>query len=294
MKDNEIIDKHSRLIRKIPTSNIIKGYKEVFDIDVSKYFENIDSVSMYQDIEIGYKYFYPFLIAGDSTFYEKLQPFEWYYRADKWEFDTTRKLINKGRLLEIGCGKGDFLKSLDGNLELDKIGIEHNVEAIKHCKSRDLKVDCYDLTKFRLNEFDYIVSFQVLEHLSNIDEFFNNAVNILSSNGKLIIGVPNTDSFIFSPFSNNYFENGSLLLNLPPHHMSWWNKNALKNIGEKYGLKLLEIYMEPIEKNRYQHISENIGIYFKSRILGKVFGKYFGRSYNKFLQGETILVVFVK
>jgi SAM-dependent methyltransferase len=294
MKNDTNILLSSKLIRKISTIDITKGYKEVFDIDVSRYFDGIDCISIYENKENGYKFFYPFNIAGDSKFYEKLQPYDWYYRADKWEFNSARKIITSGKLLEIGCGKGDFLISLEEKVDLEMIGVEHNLEAIKYCQSKNLNVDCYDLTLLNSNEFDFVVSFQVLEHLWDIEDFFKNSIRLLNSRGKLVIGVPNTDSFIFSPFSSNYYKNGSLLLNLPPHHMGWWNKESIEKIGKKHGLKLIDLQVEPIQEFRSQHITENIGVYFKSRIFGKLIGKFFGSKYHHFLQGETMLAVFVK
>jgi SAM-dependent methyltransferase len=283
-----------QVINIIPTKKIIEAYKNVFDINVEEYLDKYEEIYLCEDRETGLKYFYPDDIAGQGKFYEILENFDWYYQSNKWEFKEARKVIKNGSLLELGSGNGDFLMSLNSSPNIQKRGLEHNLKAISICKDRGLDVDIFDLKDLPKNSLDYIVSFQVLEHISKPREFFEDSFRLLKKGGKLIVGVPNTNSLIFYPFSDSYFENGSLLLNLPPHHMGWWNKKSIRKYGKQFGFKTKSLKIEPISFFRFGLVSSNMGVLFRSHLFSKIMHKLLKRFYPYFLEGETILIVFEK
>jgi len=288
------LNKQDRVLEIIPSIKIIEAYNRIFNFDVSPYFENIDLIYLYINDKTGYKYFYPYTIFADSKFYKDLQKYEWYYNPIKWEFLKAKEYIEKGKLLEIGCGRGYFLSILKGNSLLSTKGIEHNEDAIIYCQNKGLDVNKNELSDFPDGNFDYVTSFQVLEHIHDVKYFFENSYRMLKSGGKLIIGVPNNDSFVFYPFSDSYFNNGSLLLNLPPHHMGWWNKKSIKKVGELYGFTLDKIKIEPISKSRINIIENNINNNFNNKTIPRILIKYFNKLFFHFFKGETMLIIFTK
>jgi len=284
----------SNIELELPAKKIIEGYKKALNIDVEKYFEGIDNIYLHKCKKTKYRYFQPSTIAGDGKFYEELQKFQWYYSKDKWEFDVARTIISEGSVLEIGCGTGNFLYSLLENDKLKIKGIEFNEKAIQEGTLKGIDIENLDLRDITSNTYDYIVAFQVLEHISDINLFFSNCNRILKNHGKLIIGVPNTNSFIFKPFSNYYFTHGSLLLNLPPHHMGWWKKSSLKKAGKCYGFRLTNCLYEPLPDFRKQLVDENWKLTFKIYLLHRLLRKLFSKWYYQLFKGETILVVLKK
>jgi len=287
-------DEEDEVLNVIPTEKIINGYKIQFNIDITSYFKEVKEIYLCKNKKTGYIYFYPLFVNGSSEFYQNLENYEWYYQPKRWEFDEAKKHIKSGILLEIGCGRGDFLNSLRDIHNLKLKGIEHNVNAINYCKSRQLDVGFFKLEELKSNSFDYITSFQVLEHINDVRSFFENSYRLLKPGGKLIIGIPNTKSFVFYPFSENYFQNGTLLLNLPPHHMGWWNKNSIKKTGCLFGFNLLNFKLESIHKQRFELITANIGYLLKNRFIPRIIYKFFKKLFPIFFQGETMLVVFEK
>ena len=83
-----------------------------------------------------------------------------------------------------------------------------------------------------------VVTFQVLEHITNIDTFIESSIKVMKPNGLLIIAVPNNESFI------KFCQNN--LLNMPPHHLLHWNEKSLSYIAKKYNLEIVDIYKESL------------------------------------------------
>src|SRR5208283_3231027 len=72
--------------------------------------------SLWQCAETGLQFAWP-MLPGNAVFYEWVSSFEVYYPGIRWEYQKVRqileseKLLNgKARVLDAGCGKGDFLR----------------------------------------------------------------------------------------------------------------------------------------------------------------------------------------
>lgn len=111
------------------------------------------------------------------------------------------KLINsftseEKKLLDIGCGTGDFLKTAQQN-NWHVSGIEPNKEVreIANKKTNNSVFETAQLLKFEPNSFDVISLWHVLEHLPNLEEQIAIFKKLLKPNGTLIIAVPNYKSY---------------------------------------------------------------------------------------------------
>jgi SAM-dependent methyltransferase len=99
------------------------------------------------------------------------------------------------RILEPGCGRGEFLDSFR------KLGMEcHGIDLSPQAGSllEDIKVKQADLEKDRLpyedNFFDVVYNKSLMEHLWNPDEFLHEAHRILKPGGLLLCLVPDWES----------------------------------------------------------------------------------------------------
>ncbi len=228
--------------REISKDLLIKGYKEQFNIDIEPLLSSADRISVYKCQKSGYCFYYPFEIAGDSSFYEKLQEGESYYMSWKWEHQVCNKFINEGsKLLEIGCGRGDFIRKISSQYEnIYCVGLELNKKAA--ASDERFKILNLSIENFSRNNqgiFDIVCSFQVLEHIPEVNSFLKASIKCLRDDGLLVISVPNNNSYI------KYGK--SSILNMPPHHMGLWTDESLKRIGEYYNLELVEIAYEPLQ-----------------------------------------------
>lgn len=225
-------------LERIDNKYLIRLYKKMLSKDFS-YLIN-SSISYCECQNCNLKFFTP-LITGDEKFYNCLQELDFYYMDDKEEFIKAKQYIKQtDKVLEVGSGKGAFAKciptkdyvGLDFSLKAKELAAEHGVviknEMIQH------------YAQSHCEEFDVVVSFQVLEHVSDPDSFIQSKVDALKVGGTLIIAVPNEDSFIkYAP--NN-------LLNMPPHHVTRWGEETLFYLTRKYNLELLELYCEPVQE----------------------------------------------
>ena len=211
----------------IPVQYIIDGWKKgELKIDVSKTFKDLSKIEVYKCNETGLRFYAPANVAGDSRFYERLQETDWYYMPWKWEHQLTAKFIKPNdKILEVGCGRGDFIKRIANENQVECVGLELN-ESVATEKGPVKIYNRYieDYGSEHPGKFDLVCSFQVLEHIPSVGSFMEGQINALKEGGLLIIGVPNNDAFI----KYNKME----LLNMPPiiwvcgpssHCASWRN-----------------------------------------------------------------------
>ncbi len=148
------------------------------------------------------------------------------------------------------------------------IGIEFNPEALNECREKGL--DVRDCSVAELDgEFDVIVSFQVFEHVENPGKLLSDCLERLAPNGRLIVAVPNQDG-VLGELENNY-------LNLPPHHVTLWEKACFEYIARRHGL-LMEAYLvEPLAFDLYA--SRSYGLLDRLKVRSGLFAEL----YNKLL-----------
>jgi 2-polyprenyl-3-methyl-5-hydroxy-6-metoxy-1,4-benzoquinol methylase len=231
-----------KLIREIPVSIVLAQYKQTYKIDVSRFFKDLDKISVYQCLDTGYCFYYPLNLEGDGAFYaEFFKIHEDYYPAWKWEHAQADTWIKpQQKLLELGCGNGHFLGKIKDK-GVNVVGLELNPQAVEDCKQRGLDVRLESIQHFALenkNAFDVVCSFQVLEHIAEVRSFMEASVACLRKDGILIVGVPNNETYTLK-------NNPHYTPNLPPHHVGLWGAESLSNIQNLFGLKVEQIYKQP-------------------------------------------------
>jgi len=238
---------HTKLLKSINIDEVVILYKKLLNIDVSHYFKGFKKIDIYECLDTGYQFYYPLNLEGNSQFYEELAKKPWYYMPWKWEHDVAKDIFNKkDKILEIGSGYGDFISNLVKN-GFNAIGLELNQNAPKLGKEKGIMIINQTIKDFSLKnkqQFDVVCSFQVLEHIANVKEFINSALAVLKPTGKLIISVPNNDSFIIKT-------NDLIVTNAPPHHMGLWNHNSLIKLQIYFNMQLESVFFEPLQD--YHH-----------------------------------------
>ena len=293
------LESNVQLVEEYETEIIIKKFKKSFGIDVSSYFDGLETIQEFECLDSGYHFYYPYNISGKSELYLSLMKLSWYYMPWKWEHGIASKYINRGtQILEVGCGKGDFLKRVS-EMGAECTGLELNQDLFEKKTGESVKLLNESIEQHSTDnhgKYDIVCGFQVLEHISNVYPFLESMIKCLRKNGKLIISVPNNDSF---PKYNRYND----ILNLPPHHMGLWNNKSLRNIPDYFDIELEKVKIEPLQ--RY-HIEWYMS-FFKLRYLRKGVLKndyiidkiiktvtFFVKLFAKFIRGHTILVVYTK
>src|SRR5262245_16798914 len=121
----------ARLVLSLPTCDVIAAYRKKCGADVSRWFGDLPEIYLFECEETRYRFWRPVSIAGDGAFYTYLSGlWQDYYRPERWEYPFVRRLIDRScRVLEVGCGRGFFLKSIEDRVA-GGMGIEFNVDAI--------------------------------------------------------------------------------------------------------------------------------------------------------------------
>jgi 2-polyprenyl-3-methyl-5-hydroxy-6-metoxy-1,4-benzoquinol methylase len=229
-----------RLVDNFDVSDIVRLYKQQENLDVSPFFSYGEKVDLFECNDTGYRFYYPFDIAGDEKFYQDLQKAnalkgleydrDW---ADDHKFAFT-EIADNAKVLEIGCNTGKFLKRLLPKTK-KLTGLDFNDVAIFAANAKGLNVinESAEIhAEKHTEEYDVVCAFQVLEHITSAGSLLEAATKLLRKDGKLILSVPNNDPF-FQRF--NRYE----VLNLPPHHVGLWNLKAFRNLENYFDLKLV-------------------------------------------------------
>ncbi|XMO86581.1 class I SAM-dependent methyltransferase [Algibacter sp. AS12] len=276
------------------SEKIITAYKRI-GVDVLSYFENINEVNLYKCNDTGYRFYTPFKTIGDAKFYDDLSKNRKNYYTHRWEHNIAVNFINKSdSVLEVGSGFGVFLELLKQK-NIQAKGLELNPYAVKHCKNKGLNVEEKLIQKEALEQnraYSIICYFQVLEHITTVHEFIKASLEALKKDGKLIVGVPNNNPYLF--ISDKYHT-----LNLPPHHAGLWNEKSLKALQNVFPLELEEIIFEPLEKSYKYFLMfhlqySNVFIRIILKMLNKFMPKILKTLICKLIKGRNVLAVYKK
>ncbi|MFK7781578.1 class I SAM-dependent methyltransferase [Psychroserpens sp.] len=144
------------------------------------------------------------------------------------------KLINSfqfesKKLLDIGCGTGDFLKTAKDN-QWQVTGVEPNAKAraIANTKTNNSVYDIDELLKFEPHSFEVITLWHVLEHLPKLEHHIAVIESLLKPNGILIIAVPN-----YKSYDALYYKNFWAAFDAPRHLWHFSQKSITKLVEKK-------------------------------------------------------------
>jgi len=141
-----------------------------------------------------------------------------------------------GKFLDVGCGGGSYLYRVK-QWGWDAYGVEPSKSGVKQARALELDVRHGELTdaKFSDSFFDVIRLNHVLEHLVDPQRTFLEIHRILMLEGVIYITVPNTRSFNFWLFNENWYG-----LDAPRHVISYCPK-ALAYLCRATGFEVVNI-----------------------------------------------------
>lgn len=275
------------------TAFITDGYRNELGIDVSEYFSGLKSIQLYRCNSTGYRFFHPENLAGNESLYRHLENFDWYYSRWKWENDFALLQMQPGqRVLDIGCGDGFFLDGLSKH-GIRCEGMETNYSAAEKATKKGHTVHVSTIQNFSpatKDVYDVVCAMQVLEHIYNVQDFVAHAMLVLKPGGKLIIAVPNNNPFL-------YRHDAYTLLNLPPHHMGWWNKESLLNAAKYFSAESCNVTVEPLQDNeRYTYFMKYAEVNIPSALRSsytRLRAKY-SRIVKEKRDGRNLVAVYTK
>ncbi len=144
----------------------------------------------------------------------------------------------KGTLLDVGCSTGGFLLTAKGKGWKVK-GIEISPSAAKIAyELTKSEIIVGDIDSLDINQnFDTITAWEVIEHLKEPGNFIKKCYQLLNKDGIFAISVPNWES--------KWMKKSNQDEHWPPFHLTFWNKNTLKNYLISVGFKDVIVKVKP-------------------------------------------------
>ena len=172
---------------------------------------------------------------GDEAFYRLITATPDYYTGFRWEWGETVRLVNEScatSLLDVGCGSGNFLDFVTKQCAIDVVGLDTVASSVAACRRNGHHAECMTLEEYLVSDqrraFDLVTAFHCLEHVADPLALVQSMAQALSPRGRVVL------SFPYSPASWEVLEVAAL--NMPPHHVTRWNKPAIRALGEAAGL----------------------------------------------------------
>lgn len=229
------------LLQVVSADQVIGQWRESFAIEIASEFKGVSEIRLFQCVVCGLQYFEP-QVVGSDRLYARLESYDWYYDPNRWEYTRAMRWIDCGAsVLEVGCGRGHFLKTVLAERKACVTGLELNPSAVRQAQAEGLAVEAALVDEFRRKssqQFDVVSCFQVLEHVPNPGEFIDACVGLLKPGGRFLLSVPNSAGFIRRSPDNVW--------NQPPHHVTRWGVQSLKYLAEMFPLALAELSYEPL------------------------------------------------
>jgi SAM-dependent methyltransferase len=163
-----------------------------------------------------------------------------------WRFRLDTDLIYvgsraPGRVLEVGCGSGYFLKVLQA-AGWDAIGIDFDPEAVAAAHRANLNAKVADLfaENFPAASFDTVVMDNVIEHLADPPAVFAECHRVLRPGGRLILVTPNLDGYLHDLYGADW--RGLEI----PRHLYLYCARAMKRLAHGACFRHVEIFSQPL------------------------------------------------
>lgn len=180
-----------------------------------------------------------------------------YYEIDYFDFENhfrgseesifrkqeiyLKYFIGKKNVLDLGCGRGEFLDTLYAN-DITSKGCDTYEPFVDYCREKGFEVECKDCLEFikEQKEVGGIMASQLVEHLnlSQVIELCKIAFEKLQDGAFLVMETPNPRCL--SVFANSFY--------MDPSHRKPVHPLTLQYLTEKAGFKKVEILNTPLSR----------------------------------------------
>lgn len=166
-------------------------------------------------------------------------------RVEYTRFERAVDRIKDGSsVIDLGCGKGEFLQYLHlkrpaceiYGIDFSKVAIEYAKKLLPKGTFSEFDVQNVSYYASLHNKFDFVVSFETIEHLESPLMFVNEIECIIKDGGFLILSTPYND-MVKGGLEHVYSFDFQAMMTL--FHTPRWTIITLNRYGKNYGNMLL-------------------------------------------------------
>ncbi|QQG43484.1 MAG: class I SAM-dependent methyltransferase [Candidatus Daviesbacteria bacterium] len=147
-----------------------------------------------------------------------------------------RQYKKSGKLLEIGCAYGYFLKLAQKYYQCSGIDLNPEVTKIAQ-KTTKAKIITGDFLNLNIpkNSFDIVCMFDTIEHLKYPAQYLSKISQILKPNGIVVVETGDIGSFLAKIQGNGW------RLITPPFHLQYFSQKTLTRLFENSQLSVIDV-----------------------------------------------------
>lgn len=200
-------------------------------------------------------------------------------RKFKIAFGSSRHGNEKPRLLDYGCGVGDFLLySKNNGCEISGCDLSEDARKFASEKLGVQITEPAKLTSLPDRQFDVITLWHVFEHVAELETLSKELHRLIADNGKLVVAVPN-----YKSYDAQYYEDKWAAYDVP-RHLNHFHRESLESVmkdkfalQEIYPLKWDAFYISMMSENyigKGNSFLKGVITGLKSNIKAKKNGEY--------------------
>ena len=154
----------------------------------------------------------------------------------KHKYKLATNGLNVGKLLDIGCGVGDFLHTAEMH-GWECTGVEPSevAKAIAQQRMNGKIISSEDLESIPDGYFDLITMWHVLEHVDDLKWQVAQLRRLIKPEGRIVIALPN-----YKSYDGQYYKELWAAYDVP-RHLNHFNKTTLTKIFKTSGLELIKM-----------------------------------------------------
>ncbi len=161
-----------------------------------------------------------------------------YKDVNKRQFKQFKQLINDDtKFLEIGCSFGGILNHINKKKIKKCDAIEPNIQDFKFSRNKykncNIINSLFQSNDFGLEKYNLIVSFEVLEHVFNLNEFLYKLSHILEKGGSVNFEVPNHNDALLVDYKVKRYQS----FYYHKSHVHYFTPKSLIKIFSHFGIE---------------------------------------------------------